>query len=186
MKKINDKCFYLLKKLIKIREVILKYILNTRPTYMIVGLIIGITFTICFKEMNKEEVKIIEIARASDEISYSQDMGELVSADLYLDPNAHTDKTSVESIIGKIFGSQANIALAIAQAESGLKYDAIGKNTNGTLDVGLFQINDIHGHSVEERLDIERNVEIAYELYERDNWTPWVAFNNGSFKKFLK
>ncbi|GFN46685.1 type III secretion system invasion protein IagB [Candidatus Regiella insecticola] len=44
----------------------------------------------------------------------------------------------------KSFGIEAKLLQAIAQVESGMKPNAVGRNNNGTHDVGLMQINSSH------------------------------------------
>jgi hypothetical protein len=63
----------------------------------------------------------------------------------------------------------------IAKAESNLNSKAIGYNTNGTKDVGLLQINDIHNLSMECRLDIHCNLEHAMIMMQSQGTTPWNA-----------
>ena len=50
-------------------------------------------------------------------------------------------------------------------SESGWRYDALHENTNGTVDAGLAQINDIHGLSLQDRIDYKKNIDKAYEIY---------------------
>lgn len=71
---------------------------------------------------------------------------------------------------------QILIAIKIAKAESGIRPDAIGKNTNGTYDMGVFQINDCHSKRIsrQDRLDFEKNIRFAYKLRkEQGNWNAW-------------
>lgn len=68
------------------------------------------------------------------------------------------------------------IAINIAKAESGLRPDAIGKNTNGTYDLGVMQINDVHSKRIsrQDRLDYEKNIRFAFQLRkEQGNWNAW-------------
>jgi hypothetical protein len=63
-------------------------------------------------------------------------------------------------------------------------------NDNGSIDVGLFQINSIHqkrlsslGMTMEDMKDCKKNAEFAYTwLYSYQGWTPWVSYNNGDYK----
>jgi hypothetical protein len=95
------------------------------------------------------------------------------------------NENSVEDIISRYFPEDPKMAIAIAKAESGLRAEAVNENSNGTRDAGLFQVNDIHGHSIEERLDLENNVKIARAIYEKSGWYPWVAYTTGEYKKFM-
>jgi len=78
--------------------------------------------------------------------------------------------------------------LAIMRAESGCNPQAYNANTNGTDDKGLFQINSIHVRSGliadEERTDSAKNIEAAYKIWQGSGLRAWVAYINGSYKKY--
>jgi hypothetical protein len=78
----------------------------------------------------------------------------------------------------------APTAAAVALAESGGNASATNHNTNGSVDKGLFQINSIHGQL--SSYDLTRNVRAAVKISNggRD-WSPWVTYKTGAFKKFL-
>lgn len=97
-------------------------------------------------------------------------------------------KNEVEKIICDVFGKDCKMAIAIAKAESGLNPKAVNsRNTNGTSDYGLFQINSIHKPTEAQKFDPRENAKVAKRLYEaRGNWTAWSAYNNGAYKKFMK
>lgn len=87
--------------------------------------------------------------------------------------------------------SQEDIATAtaIALAESGGRNDATNKNSNGSTDYGLWQINSIHKDALAlgNWKDPATNAKMAYMVYSQagHNFTPWVTFNNGHYKHFL-
>lgn len=62
-------------------------------------------------------------------------------------------------------------------------------NTDGSVDVGLFQINSIHsrrlaslGMTMEDMKDCKKNADYAYNwVYKASGWSPWSAYNNGSY-----
>lgn len=61
-------------------------------------------------------------------------------------------------------------------SESGLRSNAVGVNKNGTNDVGVAQINSIHGMSTEDRMDYKKNIDKAYKIYKsRGNWSAWYG-----------
>lgn len=60
-------------------------------------------------------------------------------------------------------------------SESGLRNDAFGVNRNGTNDVGVAQINSIHGMSTEDRMDYRKNVDKAYQIYKSRGWDAWYG-----------
>jgi len=76
--------------------------------------------------------------------------------------------------------------IKIAKAESGLRADAMNKNTNGTFDLGVFQINDCHSKRISraDRLDYEKNITFAYQLHQEQGhkFTAWSVWNKGLIK----
>lgn len=94
-------------------------------------------------------------------------------------------KTPIEKYICEKFGSDCQIALAVAKAESGLREEAININSNGTIDMGIFQINSVHwkkpGCNPKSLLDGYKNTDCAYQIWKTQGWNPWVAYQNGSW-----
>lgn len=82
---------------------------------------------------------------------------------------------SWRGLVSRYFpANQVDNALRIIQAESGGNASIISPvNRNGTRDVGLFQINDVHGLSTAARQDPETNVRFAAQLFARSGWQPW-------------
>lgn len=75
--------------------------------------------------------------------------------------------------------------MAIATAENGTHAcDRVHTNTNGTKDIGIFQINSIHSGKGN-LYDCRENVRVAYEIFKRSGWNPWVVYQTGAYKKFL-
>ena len=96
--------------------------------------------------------------------------------------------TGIEKSICIRFGSDCKLALAVAKAEnSEHKCDLVNKNKNGSTDTGLFQINTVHfaKYSQRQLMDCETNLNAAWEIYLDSGFNPWVAYLNGSYKKFL-
>lgn len=78
----------------------------------------------------------------------------------------------------------ADIAAAVALAESGGNPNASNTNTNGSIDRGLWQINSVHGS--QSTFDITGNVKSAIAISGNgSNWSPWVTYNTGAYKKFM-
>jgi len=80
--------------------------------------------------------------------------------------------------------SKADIAAAVAQAESGGNPGASNKNSDGSIDRGLWQINSVHGSlSV---FDPAANARAAIKISSNGtNWSPWVTYNTGAYRKYL-
>lgn len=100
------------------------------------------------------------------------------------------------------WGNKADIAFAIAYAESGWKKDATGYNCIYdkkvkaceikdrhlaiSTDSGIFQIAKIHGYNEKTLHNPKENVRIAYEIYEKQGFNAWYTYRNGKYKEFLK
>lgn len=70
--------------------------------------------------------------------------------------------------------------MAVARCESGLNPNAHNpRNTNGTTDGGLFQINSVHDKRLEamglDKYDPEDAAKFARMLYDEEGWRPWVC-----------
>lgn len=74
----------------------------------------------------------------------------------------------------------APIAAAISMAESGGNSDAVGTNSNGSVDRGLWQINSSNGSL--STTDINGNARAAVQMSNNGtNWRPWcTAYSDGA------
>lgn len=84
------------------------------------------------------------------------------------------------SVYQKYFGDKASEAELVAKCESKLNSQAVGKNKNGTMDTGLFQINSIwhkeFGITAEQLLSADFNAEIAKKIFDKTgNWSAWYS-----------
>jgi hypothetical protein len=90
------------------------------------------------------------------------------------------------------FGSACRLALAIQRAENPKgRCEIYHYNTDGTLDWGYFQINTVHlkrpGVNLRDLLDCKANIDFAYRLYqESQGFSPWAAYKNGSYRRYLR
>lgn len=96
---------------------------------------------------------------------------------------ASEEVSELEQIVGyitKVFAPEGKHVVIQAincfYSESGLRNDAIGKNNNGSNDVGVAQINSIHGMSIKDRMNYKKNIDKAYKIYKsRGNWSAWYG-----------
>lgn len=121
----------------------------------------------------------------NSEIDDEYSDAEEIPADDPADLPDYSTGNSIETEIADVFGAESRIALAVAKAESGLNPKAINRNRDGSRDMGIFQINDRHGWSDEERLDWRTNIRIAKELYDSRGWNEWAVYNNGTYRNYL-
>lgn len=78
------------------------------------------------------------------------------------------------------------MATAVAYAESGLRPDAVGDTTTAYASYGVFQIRALPGRPAPDKLkDYRYNIKYAYDMWCSQNWYPWSAWLNGSFKNYL-
>ena len=73
--------------------------------------------------------------------------------------------------------------LAIMMAESSCDPNAFNTNSDGSNDMGLFQINSVHNKP--NRNNPELNVRYAYQIYKSQGLKAWVAYTNKSYLKFM-
>jgi hypothetical protein len=77
--------------------------------------------------------------------------------------------------IYQVFGDDGDNAIKLlAECENKkLNPEAVNVNKNGSTDVGLFQINSIHGYSHEELFDPFFNIDVAYKIFKNRGWSAW-------------
>jgi len=92
----------------------------------------------------------------------------------------------------------AKTVYAIIKCESGWNDQAYNHNTNGTLDIGLMQINsinwDIVDMSMADLLDPYKNVDAGYIIWDRadgvvdgkGSFAPWYAIYSSCFVEEMK
>jgi len=84
---------------------------------------------------------------------------------------------TIEKEIYEVFGEEEyKNALKVFTCESGLNPEAVGKNSNGTFDVGLSQINSIHGIKAKWLKNPAIAIRVAKQLFdEHGGWGPWYS-----------
>lgn len=111
------------------------------------------------------------------------------------------DAKNIARTAGLVFGNdheKVKIATAVALAESGGDENAIGHNTNGTVDVGLWQINSVHKRNhpewtTEWLKNPNNNATAMNEISGHgSNWCPWYVYeescgpgHNGRYRNYL-
>jgi len=91
-------------------------------------------------------------------------------------PSKNEVVKEIVRVFGREGGDVALEAVAIFTCESNLKWNARNDwNTNGSVDIGIAQINSVHGFTEEEMKDYVKNIQYAYELYTKQGWHPWTC-----------
>lgn len=132
--------------------------------------------------------KVEYIARAN-EVEQLRDENQVLSEKLERSSKVVTTETTRELVryyIRKYFPqSEWANAEAIAKCESGLNPQSLNdKNTNGSADRGVWQINTVHAkrfqtmYAINWELgahDIDMATRYAKFLYDHSGWNPWVC-----------
>lgn len=85
--------------------------------------------------------------------------------------------------------NEVETAVAVAMAESSGVPTATNRNTNGSTDYGLFQINSIHSGILARGTwsSPVDNAVMALKVW-RDaggSWSPWVTYKTGAYRKYM-
>lgn len=102
----------------------------------------------------------------------------------YADPKEQMIFDKFSARFGEKVGHEA---VAVSWAENGTRVcDRVGVNKDKSWDIGVFQINSVHlkRFKLEQLVGCESNVDVAVQIYSEQKWNPWVAYNNGNWKKY--
>lgn len=97
------------------------------------------------------------------------------------------DKQQLEQLWVKAGGPQvyADMASAVALAESSGYSEASNANTDGSTDRGLWQINSVHGYL--STFSIPGNARAAVIISSGGkDWSPWVTWKKGAELQYLR
>ncbi len=136
---------------------------------------------------NKEQqIDESELGRVAGGIRRAQHHGRRVRAGRERggDLMAPVDVAALAHRHGIPFGDSLVTATAIAGAESGFHVNSTNHNRNGTVDKGLWQINSIHPRWFSYNPDTNA-AGMAALSRGGQRWHDWVAYNNGSYRRYL-
>ena len=113
----------------------------------------------------------------------------------YSIPPKATDKVymqepEIRDYVCPKLGDKCDAFIAILKAENGTHEctrDNRGLNRNGSIDVGLAQINwtSSSPYTIEQLRDCTFNLDIALKKYDARGFRPWVAYTSGSYLRHL-
>lgn len=93
-------------------------------------------------------------------------------------PREHTGKVVWATVVMDMVreaGVDTAKASKIIECESTWNPNAVNLNRNGSNDMGLWQINSIHGLSDEVRKDPIKSTEFAIYLINKNGFKPWTC-----------
>jgi hypothetical protein len=94
----------------------------------------------------------------------------------------------IELEIRKTFPEDADVAVAIAKAESELNPNALNpeKHKGCSGSIGIMQIACLHHENPEELYDVRENLQTARRIYDAEGWEPWGAYTDFRYKNYLE
>lgn len=106
------------------------------------------------------------------------------------DARVYMHEPEIRAYVCPKLGDKCNTFIAVLKAENGTHEctrDNRGLNKNGSVDIGLAQINWKPGspHTFENLQDCKYNLDVALSMYARRGFQPWYAYTKGAYKKHL-
>jgi hypothetical protein len=97
-----------------------------------------------------------------------------------------TEKEQILNYIVEVFGEDAADAITIINKCENHAFDpkATNWNSNGTWDAGIFQVNEIHGYTIEQMKDWKQNIDAAKIIFDGRGWEAWACSNHVGVKSF--
>lgn len=192
-------------QLTKIEQVILIALLVSLPSFLIPGtanasvqnktrLIVEIKDFPIIKipEMN-DIPKFSEIPIIIDGQVTIESQNSIQIVNIEVPKKVYMHEPEIRAYVCPKLGNRCNTFIAILKAENGTHEctrDNKGLNKNGSLDVGLAQINwneKYHPpYTIEQLRDCKFNLDIALRKIETRGFQPWYAYTKGAYKKHLR
>lgn len=109
-----------------------------------------------------------------------------VVREVEVDRKFTTQKQQILAYIVEVFGDDADDAITIINKceNSSFNPEAENWNSNGTWDAGIFQVNEVHGYTMEEMKDWKQNVDAAYKIFKSRGWEAWSCSHVVGVKSF--
>ena len=100
----------------------------------------------------------------------------------------YSEKQQILAYIVEVFGDDSADAITIINKCENHAFNpkATNWNRNGTWDTGIFQINQVHGYTMEEMQDWKLNINAAKKIFDNRGWTAWSCSEVVGVKPFWK
>lgn len=87
-----------------------------------------------------------------------------------------TEHQQIIDYIYDTFGKDANNAFKVLSCENhSLKTDAQNYNSDGSMDIGVMQINSVHGVPAQYLYDWHSNIAVGYHIFKDSGWGAWTC-----------
>jgi len=136
------------------------------------------------------QVTAVVQSKASKNLTYAPNNGKVPAKKVGAE-RVYMHEPEIRAYVCPKLGDKCNTFIAVLKAENGTHEctrDNRGLNKNGSIDIGLAQINWKPGnpwHSFEQLQDCKYNLDVALEMYSRRGFQPWYAYTKGAYKKHL-
>jgi hypothetical protein len=130
-----------------------------------------------------------QVQRKSTTLTYAPNNG-IVPPKKVGAERVYMHEPEIRAYVCPKLGDKCNTFIAILKAENGsheCTRDNRGLNRNGSIDIGLTQINwsPSSPYSFEQLQDCKFNLDIALKKYETRGFQPWAAYNSGRYLKHM-
>lgn len=98
----------------------------------------------------------------------------------------YSEKQQILAYIVEVFGDDSADAITIINKCENHEFNpkATNWNRNGTWDTGIFQINQVHGYTMEEMQDWKQNIIAAKKIFDASGWSAWSCSHVINVKSF--
>lgn len=132
------------------------------------------------KQLSAEIVEEHMVSPYVSSILYDVDLSEVEHKE------DKSEKLKIIEYIVEVFGENSAEAITIIKKCENSKFNpkATNWNRNGTWDTGIFQINQVHGYTMEEMQDYRKNIDAAKKIFDSRGWTAWSCSHVVGVKPF--
>ena len=113
---------------------------------------------------------------------------EVVEVEKPVETEFESEKHEILAYIVEKFGEDSADAITLVRKCENSTFDQTrtNHNNNGSVDYGVFQINSIHTARFGEefKTDWKANVDVAYEIFSEQGWSPWACSSTIGVKSF--
>lgn len=138
---------------------------------MSMGFITGLFIWLCYKVFTPYKITGYVIPDTAPVIIETHEVKKVEQKPIY-------ENYIVGEICNPRYKWNCEMAVKIATCESSLQKKVVANEPDGSISVGLFQINSVHfARFGEKGYIIDNNIEIAHTIWQEQGWTPWTCYD---------